>query len=378
MNASQQADWSQSLGTGAPGIALVDIEAARTGAGTWGAVHRWAAAMTRDPVVADPAACGLFYGAPAVAFTLHSATQPAYKTMLDILDQHIAALTRTRLDQAHQRIDEGRLPALREFDLIGGLTGIGAYLLHRHRGGDLLRDVLAYLVRLIEPVTVNGEALPGWWTGDGPQGQPSPSWPGGHGNLGIAHGGSGILALMATAMRHGTTVAGQPEALARICAQLDQWRTGTDTRAWWPETISLPEWRSRTSRQRGAGRPSWCYGTPGLARAQQLAALAIDDTRLQSRAEAAMAGCLHNEDQLAQITDASLCHGWAGLLRATERISADSSSGTLADLLPGLRARLDQHRRPAHRGFLEGETGVLLAQQTGSESNWDACLLLTG
>ena len=78
--------------------------------------------MTRTPVTAHPDACGLYQGAPAVAFTLHAAGQPAYGTALGTLDGHIATLTRHRLERAHERIDRGQLPALREFDLINGST----------------------------------------------------------------------------------------------------------------------------------------------------------------------------------------------------------------------------------------------------------------
>src|SRR5439155_18120829 len=148
------------------------------------------------------------------------------------------------LRQAHDRMDAGQLPALREYDLIRGLTGIGAYLLHRHSGDDLLRDVLSYLVRLTKPLTVDGDRLPGWWTGNAPNDQPSAQWPGGHGNLGMAHGIAGPLALLSIAMRHGITVTGQADAIVRICAWLDQWRVGTETQAWWPGMISATERRS--------------------------------------------------------------------------------------------------------------------------------------
>ena len=120
--------------------------------------------MTRSPINAHPDACGLYRGAPAVAFTLHAAGRPACATALAILDSHITTLTRRRLERAHQRIEYGRLPALAEFDLISGLTGIGVYLLHRYRGGDLLQEVLSYLVRLAEPLKSGGEELPGYWT----------------------------------------------------------------------------------------------------------------------------------------------------------------------------------------------------------------------
>lgn len=36
-------------------------------------------------------------------------------------------------------------------------------------------------------------------------------------------------------------------------------------------------------------RPSWCYGTPGLARARQLAGLALRDLARQEAAEHALA-----------------------------------------------------------------------------------------
>jgi hypothetical protein len=344
--------------------------------------------MTRSSVTAHPDASGLYRGAPAVAFTLHAAGQPAYATALGTLDGHISTLTRHRLERAHERVDSGHLPALREFDLIRGLTGIGVYLLHRHGGGHLLRDVLSYLVRLAEPLRTDGDVLPGWWSRNGPGDEPSRRWTGGHGNLGMAHGIAGPLALLSTAMRRGVTVTGQATAIGRICAWLDQWRSGSRSRAWWPGMISRSEWQARTVRQAGPQRPSWCYGTPGLARAQQLAALALADTQRQRRAEEALTGCVADEGQLSQLGDVSLCHGWAGLVQTTWRAAGDAGSdGELAAHLPHLLTRMEQHLRrhglPARDGLLEGAAGVRLAQHTTAAnvppaSGWDACLLLDG
>lgn len=141
--------------------------------------------------------------------------------------------------------------------------------------------MLAYLVRLTHPLTtLDGQTLPGWWTPRAPHDRPSPRWPGGHANLGLAHGITGPLALLATAGRHGVTVAGHADAIDRIWAWLDRWRTGTGPRAWWPETLSTAEHHAGSVRQPGPGRPSWCYGTPGISRALQLAALSGWDTGL--------------------------------------------------------------------------------------------------
>ncbi len=378
--------WSQSLYTGAAGIALAHIEYARTGLCGWDTAHQWAAAMVRHPVTAHADSCGLDRGAPAVAFTLHAAAQPAYAPTLAVLDGHIATVTHHRLRQAHQRMDAGQLPALREYDLIRGLTGLGTYLLYRHGGGELLDGVLSYLVRVTEPLTVDGEVVPGWWTSNAPNDQPSPQWPGGHGNLGIAHGIAGPLALLSKAMHHGITVTGQADAIGRICAWLDQWRAGTGAQAWWPGTVSATERHAGTVRQAGPGRPSWCYGTPGLARAQQLAGLALADRCRQRLAEEALAGCLADDHQLGQLTDVSLCHGWAGLLLTTWRVAADASDPepfAASRLLRHTERFLHQHGPPSPDGLLDGVAGVHLARHTATvglapRSGWDACLLLDG
>jgi hypothetical protein len=72
-------------------------------------------------------------------------------------------LTRRRLEAANLRIDRSERPQLAEYDLIGGLTGIGVAL-RRSGNLSLLGDVLRYLVRLSEPIG----GLPGWWCPAGP------------------------------------------------------------------------------------------------------------------------------------------------------------------------------------------------------------------
>ncbi|GAA0908543.1 hypothetical protein Vau01_036020 [Virgisporangium aurantiacum] len=331
--------------------------------------------MTRDAVNAN-ANASLYAGAPAIAFALRTADHPAYADAIDALDAHIDVLTRRRLDRAHDRITSGQLPALREFDLISGLTGIGTYLLHRPDDG-LLREVLSYLVRLTESLDHEGETLPGWWTSNGPDDRPSPDWPGGHANLGMAHGIAGPLALLSTAMNRRITVLGHRDAIIRICTWLDRWRL-TDPHPRWPGIVR----RTGQITDHLPQRPSWCYGTPGLARAQQLAGIALGDTDRQKEAEGALAGCLTNELDL--LNDASLCHGWAGLLHATRRVAAEAMTGQLYDLLPSLERRtrkvLLQRGLPDHDGLLEGTAGVHLVKESvefrSVAPRWEACLLL--
>lgn len=352
------------------------IERAVTGSAGWREAHDWLTLATRDDLTIGAGAC-LYLGAPALAFALHPAPHIGYRPSQAILDEGVAALTRDRLAAASQRMERGERPALTEFDLISGLTGLGAHLWRHDPSGDLVKNVLAYLIRLTEPI----DGLPGWWTLSSAK-RTAAAPPGGHSNHGMAHGIAGPLALLALTARAGLILPGQMEAIGRICAWLDDWQHDHLGAPWWPEAITLAELQQGRTTQPGPLRPSWCYGTPGLARAQQLAALATDDTARQTTTERALIGCLNNPRQLRRIIDQSLCHGTAGLFMTVAAFAADSIAphrlpiSCVTDLL------LDGPTAPsAAPGLLTGRTGYGLALHTLADdapptTTWDACLLL--
>lgn len=374
---------SQSLADGAAGIALLHIERARTGHGDWSTAHAWLATAASTELSADTDAC-LYFGAPALALATHAAADRPRKLTkaLAKLDASTITITHHRLSQAHDRIDRGARPALGEFDLIRGLTGLGAYHLRRHPHHDITRAVLTYLVRLTEPLPGPARDLPGWWTHHGPYGQRSPECADGHGNNGLAHGVTGPLALLSLALRRGIVVDSHAEAIGRICAWLDTWQQQHPHGPWWPRITTRQELHTGHTSHTRPGQPSWCYGTPGIARAQQLAALANDDAARCHMAENALLGCLNDPTQLDQLTEPGLCHGMAGLTQTTWRISVDAANPDIDSHLPKLISRLLHHTPPVgDAGLLTGTAGFALALHTlgaGAEpaTSWDACLLL--
>jgi hypothetical protein len=176
-------------------------------------------------------------------------------------------------------------------------------------------------------------------------------------------------------------VDGQRDAIAVICEWLDTWRQDADTGSWWPQWITRDEVRTGRSNQRGPLRPSWCYGTPGLARAQQLAGIATGDVRRRRLAEHTLAAAASDPSQLAWIVDASLCHGWAGLYQTVWRAARDALTPAIGASLPHLAAQLTCAEQGEDIGFLEGDAGVALALGTATRDaspvcGWDACLLI--
>jgi len=374
----------QSLSKGAAGIAVLHAALAGAGLAGWDRVQRWLACAVREELSSGPGA-GLWYGAPAVAFAMTTAAPPGTcQGARADLDVAVRRLTRTYLAAAQARMAAGTRPARREYDLVHGLTGLGAYLLRQHPDSVLMREVLTYLVALTEPVAAAdaaGTGAPGWWTSDMPAGKPPERFRGGHADLGMAHGVGGPLALLALSLRHGITVDGQADAISRICSWLDNWRQDNAAGAWWPERVTGRELTEGRCGQPGPRRPSWCYGTPGLARAQQLAALALGDHDRQRAAEHAMIACLTDPGQLAQLTGPALCHGWAGALLTAWHAAADAGPSGITSRLPMLTGTLVRHAAGCgHPGLIEGTAGVALTLHTVTSppgTGWESCLLIS-
>jgi lantibiotic biosynthesis protein len=376
--------WAGSwLSGGHAGIALLHVERAHAGTGSWGTAQSWIRAATAPPASGSDDA-SLFLGAPAIAFMLHTTGRGRYQSTADQLAPHIAAIAHRRAAAGRRRIAAAALGTFAEYDVFRGLAGIGAVLLATDPAGSALGHVLEYLVELTRPLRIGDLTVPGWWVshdqhmtaGTGP-------FAAGHANLGAAHGIAGPLALLALAARHGAVVEGQTEAIDIITSFLHRWRQDGPGGWWWPETITTDELAVGQPAHRGPFRPSWCYGTPGIARAGQLAAIATADTSGQDQFENALDQCLTDPDQRARINDAGLCHGAAGLFQTAWRTAADARTPNLRRHLPGLADDLQRLATKQHGpGLVNGQAGAALALQTAAtshapEGGWDKCLLIS-
>lgn len=367
--------WSQSLAGGALGPCLLHLTLSATGRGETAEMRAWLTAAARDPVSSHSDG-GLFCGVTALAYVLRTAAG-ADTPALSSLDPYVESLAFRKLEAAHGRIDRGELTRMEEYDLIRGLTGIGAYLLKRDAHSTATVEILRYLVRLTEPVRDGADELPGWWTWQSPNRETSPDFPGGHANLGMAHGISGPLALLGLALRAGTEVDGHRTAIDRICKWMDTWRSSHNGLATWPRWVTRVQHPTASGAESNPMPLAWCYGTPGQARAQQLAAIATGDANRTRTAEQALAACAA-DPRLIAMADGSICHGRAGLVQTLRRAAHDDTSGLLAPLLAGL-----EHQVAAGScrgiGLLEGSSGKALAglpEGLAGLIRWDSCLLV--
>ena len=178
---------AQSLAQGAAGIALLHIEQAMTGTGTWVDAHTAITRAAAEPAGTGPSAA-LYIGAPALAFMLHTARadgKPRYQAADDELNQHVLRTAWMRLAAAQAQQAGGHL-SFRDYDAFYGMTGIAALLTRISPASDALSGALEYLTGLTRPRLLDHSHVPGWLVGPDPD--PLMPTPGGHVNLGMAHG----------------------------------------------------------------------------------------------------------------------------------------------------------------------------------------------
>lgn len=355
---------TQALSEGVLGMALLPIER--------GDLHH-ARRLLQEATsfgISSGANASPFHGAPALEFVLGRAgrTDPRISATVD-------RLVASRLAAARKRQASRRQPRLAEFDLIRGLTGLGALLLARPQRSPLLTEVLAYLVSLARSggrnKSADGAELPGWWSPETIPGHDAASI-GGHSNHGVAHGIAGPLALLALSVRRGISTPGAEEAI-RVFVD---WLRHFGGHYWMTrDQLGEPECAPGSV----SARPSWCYGALGIARSLQLAAHATGDPPTRRAAEDMALAALADPASTSLVADASLCHGWAGMLTVARALAADATTPTrftvhIEHLTDRLADQLDTVAKP---GFLEGRTGAQLATEGTDRTGWTRALLIT-
>lgn len=369
---------------------------------SWDAVaHAHLERAARGAAESD-APAGIFSGLSGLTFATArlSRNGTRYRRLAESLD----ATLLPRVHDLAAAVPPGEPTSVAYFDLISGLSGVGASLLFRaHDPGcdAALRVVLDRLVLLCE---CDERGLPRWWTpGEHLHPVSRADCPHGNLNCGLAHGIPGPLALMSLSLLRGVRVHGLEEAVARTAAWLGAHRADDAWGVNWPYAVPLDETlRERVSPAAGdcleavPSRAAWCYGAPGVARSLQLAARALGARGYDTLALDAMRAALAKPHAEREIPSPTFCHGLAGLLQITLRFAQDENAADLAAAADDLcRQLLDLYDADSPLGFrsvesercavddpglLDGTAGValvLLAASTDVEPGWDRAFLLS-
>jgi lantibiotic modifying enzyme len=326
----------------------------------------------------------LFAGFPGVAWAVQHLHQRHELSSEDPLDD---------IDTAIRGFLSGPGP-FAEFDLIGGLVGLGVYALERAprpTAMELLKLVVDRLAETVERVTPGGA-----WPSPPPR--PGDAQPGGgRYNLGLAHGQPGVISFLAQAWLVEPSLRFRAEGLlARSVAYLlSNQLPGTNGRRF--------PYSSGAGSSQAPARCAWCYGDLGVAAALLRAGRCLGEPSWERAAIDLARGASRLSQLETQVTDAGLCHGAIGLAHLFNRLWQETGDETLQGaatrwlgIALGMR-REDQGVAgftadtyddsvgdlvpSPDPGLLGGGAGVglaLLAATTDVEPDWDRVLLLSG
>jgi lantibiotic biosynthesis protein len=322
----------------------------------------------------------------------------------------LMAPTSSEEDDPYEGIDEALQTYLNEetwsldYDLIGGLVGLGTYAverIHRESSRQVLRLVLSHLE------TNAREASGGitWWTSPTLMTkETAEEFPEGFYNFGLSHGVPGVIVLLSRMLRVGFELPRTrpllEKAVAWLCASKMQPKTHSTLPI--PSHVGSSHYPAYSFHHERASscRTAWCYGDPGIAAALWLAGEACQNEawRQEALQLARFAAALSPEE--AKIADIPICHGASGLAHIWNRLYQQSKDealrrGALAWFehvlgmfgeggFAGVSERVLLESgvfgfRP-NADFLTGAAGVglvLLAGLTRHEPMWDRVLLLS-
>jgi lantibiotic biosynthesis protein len=349
---------------------------------------------------------GFFSGLSGLAFAAWQLSRDGlrYQRLLATLDAAVAQETLGLAARIRSSGSSG--VSVGDFDVISGLSGIGAYLLCRH-DQPAIGGALANAADALTALIVRDESLPAWHTParllyDDIARQ---SYPSGNLNCGLAHGAPGMLAFLSLVRSCGLPLARLDEAIVVIADWLSANRLDDEWGVNWPTAVPLEEVESAADSQLrprersdwtgGPSRSAWCYGSPGVARSLWLAGQALDRPDYRDLAVSAMEAVFRRPVPARMIDSPTFCHGVAGLLAIALRFARETRSPLLVmesqklvtqlldafqpDSLLGYRNLEYGGNQIDQPGLLDGAAGValvLLTAATAVEPTWDRAFLL--
>lgn len=286
-------------------------------------------------------------------------------------------------------VNPGEIP----YELIGGLSGFGTYLVERLPHPDA-SELLGRVLDLLKKSSEESKAGITWYT--------PPEWlpegkrqimPGGCYNLGVAHGIPGVIGFLAAARREGV----QDPRLVRLAEGAVRWVLGQ--RLPREDQSVLPAFFI-PGEEPEPTRTAWCYGDLGVAAVLLSAARSFgrEDWKREALSLARLAA--RRPAEAVKAVDTTLCHGTAGIAHLYNRFYQATGDPELKEAaLAWYRRTLDMQRPgeafagllswtipPAGPGRWEGEHGfltgiagtglALLAAVTGVEPAWDRVMLV--
>jgi len=315
--------------------------------------------------------------------------------------RHVAALLGAPADDVLSDLDQHLVDSLRRdnwggnFDLVGGLVGLGVYF--SESGDSNAREALGLIVdQLAVEAEVGPDGLVFWRSRLLPDGsvlQPHEVRTKGSLNLGVAHGIPGVIGFLSIAAAMGIRAPKATTLLAGSLRWLKMARRPLGSPTAFAHFLD-PGFADANSRS------AWCYGDLGIAGVLLQVGIEQRSDDVFELARSTLDACLGRPLAIAGVRDSGVCHGALGCAHIFARAFFATGIERYAEearqwakrvsglLVPGRgiagyamsRAERKAHLERGDVDFLTGAVGcalVLLSLATPTRPEWDRLLLLS-
>lgn len=293
----------------------------------------------------------LFFGLTGICSSLWVASQsdPSYLKLH--LNLHCVLLKRIEdyyLARLKQLELNNQTPFYQEYDLVSGISGVIAYLLHFHKNeecrvliGELLRTVVR--ISYFSP----GEQPPWYISPDSILQYSKESnllelYPNGFFDTGLSHGISGCLAIMAKATIAGFHLEHQQDAMKCVIQwlQMSRQNIGSIPNVW-PKRFGYSS-QSADDLEIGSDFyfDGWSYGAPGILNAMLLAAQSLNDQNLFNYAVQHWIASVPRLQTFNTLSGLSFCYGYSGILAIARHFARQTRYCQLDEMIDVLMSNI--------------------------------------
>ncbi|MCY8928057.1 lanthionine synthetase C family protein [Bacillus subtilis] len=389
------------LSHGIPGICMLygELHAHFPGEGWDDLGHKYLSILVNEIKEKGLHTPSMFSGAAGIGLAAVCLSQhfTYYKGFISRINEYLAEVVPQLLTEFSQRE-----VYMSDYDVIEGVSGIASYLLLFQEDKamkDLLIDILRYLVRLTEDITMNGEKVPGWHIPSEHQFTDieKKAYPNGNFNMGLAHGIPGPICILSSALMQGIKVKGQERAIEKMVDFLLEFSEKDQGNLFWKGNISFEEYQyGSPPNALNFSRDAWCYGRPGVCLAIVKAGKALQNTRFLN---IGVQNLRCTASDIQGIFSPTICHGYSGisqiLLAVNQLTGQEFFNEELQRIKQKIMSYYDKdyifgfHNYESiegneavplqYVGLLDGAVGVglgLLNMELGSKTDWPKALLI--
>lgn len=272
------------------------------------------------------------------------------------------------------------------YDFVGGVAGIGAYLLlcePCEKRNKNLKEILDFLVKLIlGEHNFSGRSVPNWHIPSQNQFRMDERdfFSKGNLNFGLAHGIAGPMVILSKAFANGIIVDKQLDAINELTNVYLKYGEESENDIYiWSTQLHLENYLANSiDKNQRSKRQSWCYGAIGISRALLLTSRYISNSDLEMFAYKNIINIAKSPIEDYLLESPIICHGYAGVYSILLRTHIEKPNDVLDKRLNLLITKLIQLYSETSKygfkdikynsvslvddnSFLEGTTGIVLA-----------------